>query len=56
MTHGNHHGGMFGLAAIVYVIAFVFGKHVAQIVVGSVFAIVVMFFAYVMFRVVMGTI
>jgi hypothetical protein len=58
MSYGGHHhgGGMFGLAAIVYVIAYVFGKHVAQIVVGTAFLIGAAFFAYVMFRVVMGTI
>jgi hypothetical protein len=59
MSYGGHHGhggGMFGLAAMIYVIAFVFGKRVAQIVVGSVFIIGVAFFAYVMVRIVMGTI
>jgi hypothetical protein len=57
MSHGHHHGGgMFGLAAIIYVIAYVFGKRVAQIVIGTVLLIGSVFFAYVMFRVVMGTI
>ena len=58
MSYGNNHshGGMFGLAAIVYVIAYVFGKHVARCVVGGAFIVGVLCFAYVMFRSVMGTI
>ncbi len=56
MSYGHHsHGGMFGVAAIVYVIAYVFGKHVARIVVGSALLLGVAFFGYVMFRAVMGT-
>jgi len=58
MSYGNHHshGGMFGLAALAYVIAYIFGKRVAQIVIGGIFSVGVVFFAYVMYRVVMGTI
>lgn len=57
MSHGHHgHGGMFGLAALAYVIAYVFGKRVAQIVIGAVFIVGVLCFAYVMYRVVMGTV
>ena len=48
--------GMFGLAALAYVIAYIFGKRVAQIVIGGIFSVGVVFFAYVMYRVVMGTI
>lgn len=57
MSNGHHsHGGMFGLAAIVYVIAYVFGKHVARCVVGVALVVGLACFAYVMFRIVMGTI
>lgn len=55
MTH-NHHGGAFGALAFVAAIAFAFGPRVARVVVGSVLIAVGVFFAYVMFRVVKGTI
>ena len=57
MTRGHHsHGGTLGIFAIVAAITFAFGVRTARIVVGSVLIIVTAFFAYVMFRVVMGTI
>ena len=31
-NHSGHGGGLFGTAAIVYVIAYVFGKHVARMI------------------------
>ena len=55
MTHG-HRGHSIGLFALVAAIAFAFGIRTARIVVGSALLIVTAFFAYVMFRVVMGTI
>lgn len=57
MSYSNHgHSHMFGLAAIVYVIAYVFGKHVARVVVGSALVVGLVCFAYVMFRIVGETI
>ena len=55
MTHGYHHAGL-GLFALVAAIAFAFGLRVAQIVVGAALIAGLLFFVYVMFRVVMGTI
>ena len=58
MTHGGHHGhgGAFGVFAIVAAIAFAFGVRTARIVVGVALIAGSAFFAYVMFRIVMGTI
>jgi hypothetical protein len=58
MTYGGHHrhGGTLGIFAIVAAIAFAFGVRTARIVVGSALLIAAAFFAYVMFRVIMGTI
>lgn len=50
----THHS--LGAFAIVAAIAFAFGMRTAQIIVGGVLVAGVLFFAYVMFRVVMGTI
>ena len=57
MSYGNHsgHGGLLALSAIVYVIAYVFGKRVARMVVGTALLVVLACFAYVMFRIVTGT-
>jgi hypothetical protein len=57
-SHGFHHGhgGTLGIFAIVAAIAFAFGIRTARIVVGTVLIVCTLFFAYVMFRVVMGTI
>lgn len=56
MTHGHHgHGGAISVFAIVAAIAFAFGVHTARVIVGSALLIGAAFFAYVMFRVVMGT-
>lgn len=55
MSH--HHGhGAFGAFALVAAIAFAFGKRTAQVVVGSVLIVCLLAFAYVMARIVMGTI
>ena len=54
-NHSGHGGGLFGTAAIVYVIAYVFGKHVARMVVGTASLVVLACFAYVMVRIVTGT-
>lgn len=54
MSH--HHSGAFGVFAIVAAIAFAFGARMARIVVGGSLIAIAVFFAYVMFRVVMGTI
>ncbi len=56
MTHGHHHGSTVGVFALVAAIAFAFGVRTARIVVGSALLLGAAFFAYVMFRVVMGTI
>jgi len=56
MTHGHRHGGSFSLFMLVAAITFAFGVRTARIVVGGALLIVTAFFAYVMFRVVMGTI
>ena len=58
MSYGHHrHGGSaFSLFALVAAITFAFGVRTARIVVGGALLIAVAFFAYVMFRVVMGTI
>ncbi len=57
MTHFRHsHGGAFGIFAIVAAIAFAFGVRTARIVVGSALLIGLACFAYVMIRVVMGTV
>jgi hypothetical protein len=56
MSYGHHkHGGAIGIFAIVAAITFAFGVRTARIVVGSALLIVTAFFAYVMFRVVTGT-
>jgi hypothetical protein len=56
-SHLHHrHGGTLGIFAIVAAIAFAFGIRTARIVVGSALLISTAFFAYVMFRIVMGTI
>lgn len=57
MSYGGHHryGGV-GLFMLVAAITFAFGVRTARIVVGGALLIVTAFFAYVMFRVVMGTI
>lgn len=59
MSHfgGHHgHGGAFGIFALVAAIAFAFGVQTARIIVAFVLIVGLTFFAYVMFRVVMGTI
>ena len=57
MSYGGHHGhGGIGLFMLVAAITFAFGVRIARIVVGGALLIVTAFFAYVMFRVVMGTI
>lgn len=58
MSYGGHHGhgGAFGVFAIVAAIAFVFGVRTARVVVGAGLILGAAFFAYVMYRVVMGTI
>ena len=58
MSYGGHHGhgGAFGVFAIVAAIAFAFGIRTARIVVGAGLILGVLFFAYVMVRIVMGTI
>jgi hypothetical protein len=56
MSYGHHsHGGAIGVFAIVAAITFAFGVRTARIIVGGALLIAVTFFAYVMFRVVMGT-
>lgn len=55
MTH-NHGGHGFGLALLVAAIAFAFGPRAARIVVGGVLVVAGVFFTYVMFRIVAGTI
>jgi uncharacterized membrane protein len=55
MSH-HHTGHGFGALVLVGLIAFVFGARVARVVVGSVLVVIVLAFAYVMFRVVTGTI
>lgn len=56
MTHRAGHGGVWGAFAIVAAIAFVFGVKTARVMVGTVLVAGALFFAYVMFRIVMGTI
>jgi len=56
MTHHHGHGGALGAFAIVAAIAFAFGAPVARFVVGSVLIVCGLFFAYVVFRVMMGTV
>ncbi len=56
MSHDNHYGETFEALAFVAAIAFAFGTRTARIVVGSALIAVTVFCAYVMFRVVMGTI
>jgi hypothetical protein len=56
MTHGSHRHSGIGLFMLVAAIAFAFGVRTARIIVGGALLIVTAFFAYVMFRVVMGTI
>jgi hypothetical protein len=54
VTHG-HRGGTIGVFALVAAIAFAFGVRTARVIVGSVLLAGAVFFGYVMFRVVMGT-
>jgi hypothetical protein len=57
MSYGRHHShGGLGLSAIVVAIAFAFGVRTARIIVGGALLTAAAFFAYVMFRVIMGTI
>jgi hypothetical protein len=56
VRHHHGHGGALGIFAIVAAIAFAFGARTARIVVGSALLIALACFAYVMFRVVTGTI
>lgn len=49
-----HHA--IGLGLLIALIAFAFGERTAQVVVGTVLVIAGSAFAYVMFRIVMGTI
>lgn len=55
MSHRGHHG-MLGVLAVVAAITFAFGERTAQYVVGGTLIAVTLFFAYVMFRIVRGTI
>ena len=55
MSH-NHHMHGLGALALISAIAFAFGVRTAQYVVGVVLLAGLGFFAYVMFRIVMGTI
>lgn len=54
----NHvpHGHGLGIFAIVAAIAFAFGVQTARVIVGSVLIVALLFFLYVMYRVVAGTI
>lgn len=56
MSHNHHGAGMYGFFAIVAAIAFAFGGTAARVVVGGGLIAVVLAFAYVMLRVIMGTI
>lgn len=55
MTHHHTPHGL-GALALIGAIAFVFGARTARIIVGSVLLAGGLFFAYVMFRIVTGTI
>ncbi len=52
----SYHGHSLGPLLLVAAIAFVFGKRTAQICVGVPLVAGALFFAYVMFRIVTGTI
>lgn len=54
MSHHHMHG--LGPLALIGAIAFAFGACTARIIVGGVLLAGLVFFAYVMFRIVMGTI
>jgi hypothetical protein len=56
MTHHHGHSGALGIFAIVAAIAFAFGARTARVVVGSALIVGTLFFGYILFRVVMGTI
>lgn len=56
VTHQHNHGHALGLGLLVAAIAFAFGIRTAKILVGGVLLIVAAFFAYIMFRIVTGTI
>lgn len=56
MRHHHGHSGAVGIFAVIAAIAFAFGERTARIVVGSALIIGLACFAYVMFRIVMGTI
>lgn len=57
MSHrGRHMHGGFGIFMFVAAIAFAFGPRVARIVVGAGLIVSLAFFAYVLARIVMGTI
>lgn len=56
MTRHHGHSGALGIFAIVAAIAFAFGERTARTVVGGALIIGLACFAYVMFRIVMGTI
>lgn len=58
MSHEGHHmgHGTFGAFAVVAAIAFAFGARTARVFVGSVLIAAALFFAYIMFRIVAGTI
>jgi len=56
MTHHHGHGGAFGAFALVAAITFAFGAPVARFVVGSVLILAGLAFAYIAYRIVMGTI
>lgn len=56
MTHNHHLGHGFGAFAIVAAVAFAFGLRTARVLVGAVLVAATLFFAYIMFRIVMGTI
>lgn len=56
MSNGHHGMGGFGLFAFVAAIAFAFGGTAARVVVGTGLIACALAFAYVMFRIVTGTI
>lgn len=56
MSHHHGHGAAIGIFALVAAIVYAFGHTTARVIVGSVLIAGALFFAYVMFRVVMGTI
>lgn len=55
MSHHRHSHAM-GVFAIVAAVAFVFGKRTAQWVVGVPLVLGALFFVYVMFRIISGTV